>query len=388
MSLVASVVLLALPVQGSMKLDLDAFSYPTRDGRAEVELSYDVPYTSLSFLKQDGGFRAEFSIGIQLLDRRGEPIAGDQWLRAVEVAEYEQTVRGDSSASGAVTIAIDSGVVRARVEVADRGSSRRATASFPLTLPVDGLRLKFLKSGEPNPARGYRLEDTLEVLAEVTDSVGVDSFRFAVRDGRRVYAAATVSPDSASRQTGLFQAAIADSLGVARIPGGEHELEAVGFQGDDRVAGRAGFRVDVPFFFDDDAFADKADELLYIASTELIRELKALPPGEREQGWREFWRKHDPTPTTERNEKEEEYFERIEYCKERFGRGDRGYRSDRARIYVRYGPPDNVDSRPFELDRRAYEVWTYYSLGLQFVFVDRSGFGEYILENPTFNDGR
>jgi GWxTD domain-containing protein len=84
-------------------------------------------------------------------------------------------------------------------------------------------------------------------------------------------------------------------------------------------------------------------------------------------------------PATDRNEREEEYFARISYAEEKFRHGDRGYRSDRGRVYVVYGPPDQVESRPFELDTPAYEVWSYYGSGRSFTFVDRYGTGQFVL---------
>jgi len=144
----------------------------------------------------------------------------------------------------------------------------------------------------------------------------------------------------------------------------------------------------VPFFYDDSAWAAKCEQLLWLTDAGKIAEFKHLPAEGRESAWKSFWRELDPTPTTARNEKEEEYFERIEYAEEIFRRGDKGFRSDRARVYALLGPPESIESRPFELETNAVEVWYYYSRGLTFVFVDRSGFGEYILESPRFWDER
>ena len=51
-------------------------------------------------------------------------------------------------------------------------------------------------------------------------------------------------------------------------------------------------------------------------------------------------------------------------------------------IYIRYGPPDEIESHPFELDSPPYEIWRYYSLDLVFIFVDKSGVGDYELVYP------
>ena len=94
-----------------------------------------------------------------------------------------------------------------------------------------------------------------------------------------------------------------------------------------------------------------------------------------------FWKKKDQSPTTERNESEDQYFERIDYAEEHFGQGDRGYRSDRGHVYVLYGAPDQIDARPFEIDTPADEIWYYYQVNKRFEFIDRFGAGEYVLQN-------
>ena len=66
-----------------------------------------------------------------------------------------------------------------------------------------------------------------------------------------------------------------------------------------------------------------------------------------------------------------------------FGHGDKGWRSDRARVYVRLGSPDNIDSHPFESPGNPTEVWYYYSQSLTLTFEDVNGFGEYKLVYPA-----
>jgi GWxTD domain-containing protein len=150
----------------------------------------------------------------------------------------------------------------------------------------------------------------------------------------------------------------------------------------------ASFRVDVPFFYDDSQYFARVAQLEYVASSGEMQILRRTPRAERESAWRDFWKKKDQTPTTERNEREDEYLARIDYADEHFGHGDRGWRSDRGRVYVRYGAADQVDVRPFEIDAPAYEIWYYYELNRKFVFLDRFGAGEMILQNPEVFDER
>jgi GWxTD domain-containing protein len=67
---------------------------------------------------------------------------------------------------------------------------------------------------------------------------------------------------------------------------------------------------------------------------------------ERDQFIEGFWQRRDPTPDTEENEFKEEHYRRIAYANEHFAAGIPGWKSDRGRMYIVFGPPDEIDSHP------------------------------------------
>jgi GWxTD domain-containing protein len=67
---------------------------------------------------------------------------------------------------------------------------------------------------------------------------------------------------------------------------------------------------------------------------------------ERDNFIEQFWFRRDPTPDTVENEYKEEHYRRIAYANEHFAAGKPGWRTDRGRIYVIFGPPDEIDSHP------------------------------------------
>ncbi len=149
-----------------------------------------------------------------------------------------------------------------------------------------------------------------------------------------------------------------------------------------------------------------------------------LPMGEKERWVERLWRDADPTPDTGDNESRDEFRRRVDYSNVRYSVFERGMFSDRGRVYIRYGEPDEVkiervpvagktlgyalndkvpessrekltDTQSGVADQRAYEIWTYdtrghelvhrfaanaRTSGLQFVFVDEQGYGEYTLK--------
>src|SRR5215472_13956749 len=116
---------------------------------------------------------------------------------------------------------------------------------------------------------------------------------------------------------------------------------------------------------------------------------------ERDQFIEAFWQRRDPTPDTEENEFKEEHYARIAYANEHFAAGVPGWRTDRGRIYIVFGKPDEVESHPSggtyerpmeegggETSTFPFEQWRYRyieGIGQEVIieFVDTCMCGEY-----------
>ncbi|HWY48169.1 MAG TPA: GWxTD domain-containing protein [Bryobacteraceae bacterium] len=122
---------------------------------------------------------------------------------------------------------------------------------------------------------------------------------------------------------------------------------------------------------------------------------------DREKFIEQFWLRRDPTPDTVENEFKEEHYRRIAYANERFGAGVPGWKTDRGWIYIKFGPPDELEShlgesyqRPLEQGGGTsslypFEQWRYRYLegignDVVFEFVDHTKAGEYrLIIDPT-----
>jgi len=155
------------------------------------------------------------------------------------------------------------------------------------------------------------------------------------------------------------------------------------------------------------AYKDWLDkDVAYIITDEERKAFKKLETDdERERFIEEFWRRRDPDPDTDENEFREEYYERIAYANEHYASGIPGWKTDRGRIYITWGKPDEVESHPSggTYNRESYEGggststypferWFYRYLagvgsGVEIEFVDPTGSGEYrIARNPDEKD--
>jgi len=89
------------------------------------------------------------------------------------------------------------------------------------------------------------------------------------------------------------------------------------------------------------------EDVRWIISPEELTAFKALSNDEERDAFIEnFWQRRDPTPDTEENEFKEEHYRRIAYANEHFAAGRAGWRTDRGRIYIVFGPPDEIEAHP------------------------------------------
>ncbi len=89
------------------------------------------------------------------------------------------------------------------------------------------------------------------------------------------------------------------------------------------------------------------EDVAYIITDEERGVFKRLQTDEeREQFIENFWLRRDPTPDTFENEFREEHYRRIAYANEHYASGIPGWKSDRGRIYITFGPPDEIESHP------------------------------------------
>src|SRR5215813_4293291 len=89
------------------------------------------------------------------------------------------------------------------------------------------------------------------------------------------------------------------------------------------------------------------EDVAYIITDEERAAFRQLSNDEERDNFIEaFWQRRDPTPDTEENEFKEEHYQRIAYANEHFAAGVPGWKTDRGRIYIVFGKPDEIDSHP------------------------------------------
>jgi GWxTD domain-containing protein len=89
------------------------------------------------------------------------------------------------------------------------------------------------------------------------------------------------------------------------------------------------------------------EDVVYIITDEERKAFRQLSNDEERDNFIEaFWQRRNPNPDSEENDYKEEHYRRIEYANEHFAAGVPGWKTDRGRIYIMYGAPDEIDSHP------------------------------------------
>jgi GWxTD domain-containing protein len=250
-------------------------------------------------------------------------------------------------------------------------------------------------SGEPVlTPQAARLGYYLELYAPQGDSVTVtvrvlDTAEAVVVTAARM--AVAVGPGGGTTE---------GTLDLAGLPAGRYRLEVQAVGRVDTVSRRAPFgvtgfqtlataaAVTQPADLFDRMGEPQLDELygplIYLMSSGEQGVYSSLSVEGKRSWLRQFWVKRDPTPGTPANEARERFYSAIREANRRFGEGGAsrvpGWRTDRGRIFVKYGAPDEVLERRSGGSTYPYEVWKYTrDRALKYVFMDLTRFGNYTL---------
>jgi len=334
------------------QIEYQAINRVHNDAAQELVLYLDIPKRKLQYISKDNDFHAQYEVQVTVYDRTANQLTGDYWRRSV--------VEDTADIVDSVKISIPRNSEYFVLKILDLHGGEIFTSTQRL-IQVRNLANIFWSA----------TNDTLLLTFTVFNQQdNIDSIAATIADSRMVIKV----------RKGTYPDSIEFDVAGLPIDNYDLKLDIFGTQGkiDESIVP---IKVSRPFYLDDKTWFLKIEQLQYIATPSEMNILKQAEVSARDSLWVAFWKNFDPTPNTSYNEKEIEYYERIAYAEERFVNGDRGWRSDRARVFVKYGPPDEIQSFPYELDSFPYEVWLYYKNNLRFIFVDRYGFGQFVLVN-------
>lgn len=418
-----SLALMAVPAVSARPQSLELAAvrfYRTGGAQTLVDAFCQVPFSLLDPVTQGAGGIAAYRFSVTVRDSSGTELLAQSWMQTVPVRllavargsaveHFSFAARpGKYSIDVALTDSATGRVSRQHAEVQAYGGLPAASDLLLATgmraaegidaAPAPGEIRKgtvlLQASGRPvlTPQQaqiGYYLElypqraETVSVVVRVTTPQGTQVVATA---GERI-----PLPAGGGVTRGMVD--------LAGLPPGDYRLQ-VKASGTDSVVRTAAFRMagfETEAAIADatpaqDVFAGMEEARLDTLYLPLVYLMKSAEQGnypsltlEGKRRWlRLFWEKRDPTPGTPGNEAQDDFYSRIAEANRRFREGGSaqipGWRTDRGRIFIKYGPPNEVLSRPQAGNTRPYEVWKFTrGRALKYVFLDQTLFGNYVL---------
>jgi len=404
-----SIVLLLGSLLGSISFNVDWSAFRAGGDSGRVEFFYSIPFDQLSYTQSDSGITAPFSVRMAMSGvDNGFRQEGTVYKRA-RLTSFEEASRVQRTFVDGFSIIAPPGRYRFEMTVAESSKVGANTGTVSDSLQLagfsGGLKLSSLQLGAsalsdtvtgavsvvPTPSRRFALSGTdviyvyyeaynmrpessayrvqLAVLGPGTDTAVKTPKMNRSKSGTRAASALGVSVEGLKPGDYLMTMALTD-LVTGQVAFGERPF-ALG-----TVKGQAGgFNVNLDSLSDQERMYYR--DIQYIATPREVAYYNSLSESGKDVWLASFWSKHNLT----------EFARRLETAESRFRRQRTpGVRTDRGRIYVKYGEPDAIEQKVIETQIRPREYWHYYSSGYVYVFVDIRGDGNYRLAYTNNKD--
>ena len=386
----------------SFYIDLANFKGSTA-GKTRVDVFIQMPYSNVQFVKSDEGFSANYSVTLSFLDENKNNLILERvWREKINEKTFAATSSSANYNISYKSFELIPGKYFVRCFVEDLDSKK--TVNYESNTDVldfrDSLSISdiIIIAKRVKDINGEQLIPNVSKIVTTRDNVLAFSYEIYSDKVRNIMIEYKIKDRD---KKDIFMQKIPRELdsGTTRI---EHITENTKFTLGDydliielidengkRIKGIGkklfsqiyGFPISIKDL--DKAIA----QMLYIASTTEIENINSSKTFEvKLNKFIEYWKVKDPSPKTDVNEVLIEYYRRIAYANDHFESYYDGWRTDMGMIYVTLGPPNYVERHPFEYDSKPYEIWSYYDINREFIFVDQTGFGDYRLYQPVYGD--
>ncbi len=370
-----------------------------------VDLFIQVPYTQLTFVKEGNQYSASYEVTAGVYDSTNRLVTEKIWTEKILLNSYSESISRNGSNITQRSLRLIPGKYQLRIHVQDRESKKNATASSDLH--VRAFNEAFSLSDIMLIQRYEEKESKKEVIPNITNNIIFSEGGFYIfwefynltTDSNFTFNCKIINSKGKTilefntpytlktRYNPIFLKIDKSdfSIGDYIITITARSLDSLKknyYAVSKRIFSRW---VGIPKSIVD---LNKAiEQMIYITSRDKINELlKIEDQATKYERFVEFWKVKDPTPGTEENELMDEYYGRVEYANEHFSTYMEGWKTDMGMVFIILGPPNNVERRPFNFNTPAYEIWEYYTLNRNFIFVDYTGFGDYRLVNRDYSE--
>lgn len=362
----------------------------------KVLIYMQIPYSSLQFIKYDSLFIAKYEATIALQTKNGTQLFREIWQDSIVVDDYSYTESLTISRTLMMTSTIKAGKYKVIGNLLDLDTkkNRKSNIKFdvskydenifinpPILLePFDG-EWGFGENLIPAIKNwAFNMDEGLSFYLSGKVSNGEYTIENTFRNHKGKVFHVDVIEDSSD--TGIFEHIV--TLPSDSIRGISIKLESEIVQGKKSMEQSRVFalrKVGISHMIEDINTA--LDQMSYILTSKERRMVRKTTTFKREELFKKLWKERDPTPDTEKNELMDEYYSRVEYANMQFESHIDGWRTDMGMIYIRYGPPDEIQKYVDQYQTN-YEIWYYNRIDEYYTFISDI-FGNYTLKNRYLN---
>ncbi len=360
-----------------------------------VEIYLLVCNSDVQFVRNPTGFEAKANASVVLMSGKKQ-ISGDTKLIRLFAQKYDETTSVDTCNVVMIPLNAQPGSLRAIINLRDLESRARSTVDVNFALEsidsVSGISDIVLLRSNPdfNAPRWNGYEPLVKRRLDMTDSSYAFYYELYLKDRIDTvfvrhtlrYEDGDVIKEWERAVHGCSVCGRLERLECDSLTNGSYKIDVCLLSRERKLLSKRSKQFEVlsvSFYFDRDI--DGAIALVsYIATGQWISEFRKADAERRKKLWEEFWREKDPNPATPKNEFFEEHVRRFEYANRNFSTSlTPGWQTDRGRIYILNGEPDEIEKYSGDVSHNPAEIWYYYTRGKRFIFVDETGFGDYVL---------
>jgi GWxTD domain-containing protein len=378
-------------------------------GKTRVDEYVQVPYNRIQFVKSGNNFIGSYTISVSVYDSTKNNLVLEKiWNEKITTQDFDQTSSEKNFNLSLRSFDLSPGKYFFQTAVEDQDSRKtvRSGKMFEVrnlsnAYSISDIMIISKRTNEggksnilPNITNNVTLQQgTFPIFYEIysDSSTNVNlKYSLAYDKGENIFQ--TVVPRKLEEGANQIIYSFVDStlnIGTYRLSIDVESLKPLPGRKDSTLLSvNKLFNAELPGVPSIAKDIDEAvDEMVYIATNKEMDYINdAKTKKEKLKRFDKFWKKKDPNPSTEENMVYNQYYGRVAFANEHFSTYIKGWKTDRGMVYITLGPPNTVDRHPFDVDSKPYEVWDYYDLNIQLIFVDETGFGDFRLITPLSGD--
>jgi len=366
----------------------------------EVIIKTKVPFDVLQFIKIDDVFSAKYELSVLIVDENEEKCASKILEQSLQTESYAETNSQQLFDINEVTFSLVPGKYTLIIAVLDLDTKKKNIRKETIEIS-DFYKQSFALSNINIIEQEFTNEQgVVNKISSIDGTVNDTKPEFTISfdilsDGGRAkitYKIFSIDGKEIFKET-VFDTLTAGiyhkryNISREKLKYSKYKITVAVEMGKEKVTRDRIFQlrwIGMTKLIDDLDLA--IEQVKYIASGKDIKKIKKASDKDKKEKFIKFWKHLDPTPGTEENELMNEYYRRVRYANEHFSGFLEGWKTDMGMIFILFGPPDDIERYPFELDSKPFEVWYYYNINRTFIFVDETGFGDYRLSEPYYDN--